>query len=186
MKKEDSLKNKEIWKDIPEYENLYQISNLGNVKSLDKTIKDTKGRKYQKKGIILKQRYDKYGYKYVKLTKKGKQKYMLVHRIVAKVFINNPENLPQINHKDENRTNNNVNNLEWCDCIYNNNYGNRNKKIQDRISKSIIQLDKNNNFIKKWKNSIEASKSLNINGGNIRSCCRNELKTAGGFIWRYY
>lgn len=168
----------EIWKDIPNYEGLYQISNIGNIKTLN--YKKTKKEK------ILKQRLDKYGYKYIKLSKNGKQTYYLIHRLVAQVFVLNPNNLPQINHKDENRTNNVYSNLEWCNCIYNNNYGNRNKKIQKALSKRIKQLDKNGNVIKIWNNSIEASKELNINSGNIRSCCRNELKTAGGYIWKRF
>lgn len=171
------MKIKEIWKDISNYEGRYQISNLGNVKSLNYAR--------TKKEHILKPQIDKDDYKYVNLYKNGKSKHYLVHRLVAQAFIPNKNNLPQINHKDENRQNNSYNNLEWCTCEYNNNYGDRNKKIQKARSKRIKQLNKEGKLIKIWNNSLEASKSLKINGGNIRSCCRNELKTAGGYIWKY-
>lgn len=171
------MKNKEIWKDIEGYEGIYQISNFGDVKSLNYSR--------TKKEHTLKQQIDKYGYKRVLLYKNNKSKHYLIHRLVAQAFIPNPDNLPQINHKDENRQNNVFNNLEWCDCKYNNNYGNRNQKIQKSLSKEIKQLDKNGKLIKIWENSIIASKHLNIHSGNIRSCCRHELKTAGGYIWEY-
>ncbi|MBR4486649.1 HNH endonuclease [bacterium] len=177
------MKNKEIWKDIPEYEALYQVSNLGNIKSLDLIVIDKLGRKYVKKGKLLKQRIDKYGYNYVHLHKNGNEKYKLVHRLVAEAFIPNPNNLPQVNHKNEIKTDNNIENLEFCDVKYNLNYGTRNEKVSKNKSKKIKQLDKDGNLINIWLNSLEASKKLNIHSGNIRSCCRGELKTAGGYKW---
>lgn len=177
------MKIKEIWKDIKGYEGLYQVSNLGNVKSLNIIIFDKLGRKHIKKSKILKQRMDKYGYKYVQLHKNGNTKHKLVHRLVAENFILNTNNLLQVNHKNEIKTDNNVENLEWCTNKYNLNYGNRNKKISKIKSKKIRQLDKKGNLIKIWINSLEASKKLNINSGNIRSCCRGMLKTAGGYKW---
>ena len=113
---------KEIFKDIEEYEGLYQISNLGRVKSL----------KYGKERI-LKPAKDKKGYLYVCLYKQGKMKIYRVHRLVAQAFIPNPNNLPQVNHKDEDKTNNASSNLEFCDAKYNNNYGNHNKKMGEKI-----------------------------------------------------
>ena len=111
----------EIYKDIKDLEGLYQVSNLGNVKSLN----------YHRSGKskLLKPGKDKNGYLFVILSKNGKMKTFRVHRLVAETFIPNPNNLPCVNHKDENPSNNNISNLEWCDYQYNNSYGNHNKKI---------------------------------------------------------
>lgn len=101
----------EIWKDIKGFEGLYQVSSYGNVRS------------YYRGGRILKPKKDKDGYLEVCLRKNNKSKYFKIHRLVAFVFIENTDNLPQVNHIDENKMNNNINNLEWCDCYYNINYG---------------------------------------------------------------
>ena len=117
---------KETWKPIKNYEGLYEVSNKGQVRSLN----------YKRTGEIkiLKLRVDKYGYLQVHLSKNGKHYAKSIHRLVAQTFIPNPNNYSQVNHKDEKRDNNNVENLEWCNCKYNNNYGNRNKKISESIS----------------------------------------------------
>lgn len=119
----------EIWKDIKEYKNAYQVSNLGNVRSIDRQLPD--GRK--RKGIILKPYVDKDGYKHVTLTQNGKSTHYIVHRLVAIAFIENPNKLPIINHKDESKDNNCVNNLEWCNVKYNINYGKRTEKVMAKI-----------------------------------------------------
>lgn len=106
----------EEWKDVPNYEGLYQVSNLGRIKSL----RDKNGKAREK---ILKLKLSKFGYYQICLCKNGKQKWYFVHRLVALAFIPNPNNLPQINHIDENKTNNYVENLEWCTSKYNSNYG---------------------------------------------------------------
>ena len=102
------MNNKEVWKDVKGYEGLYQVYDFGNVRSLDRTINSRSicGRR-------LKQFNDKNGYKKVVLFKKGSHIYIGVHRLVAQAFIPNPNNYPQVNHKDENKSNNCVNNLEW-------------------------------------------------------------------------
>ena len=112
----------EIWKDIDGYEGLYQVSNLGRVKSL-----------HHNKEKILKGSYAKEGYHLISLSKEGTQKRCLVHRLVATAFIPNPYKLECVNHKDENPRNNNVDNLEWCTKAYNNCYGTR----LERLSKSL-------------------------------------------------
>lgn len=121
----------ELWEDIKGYEGRYKISNKGRVKSLI----NNKGNFREK---ILKPSKDKDGYLQVGLSKNGIQKTKRIHQLVAKAFIKNPCNYPLINHKDENKSNNNVDNLEWCTVIYNNNYGTRNK----RLSKSLSKLKK--------------------------------------------
>ena len=115
----------EIWKDIPGYENLYQVSSYGNVRSLN----------YRNKHIThnLKLYLDKYGYYRVDLHKNGKIEKWLVSRLVATVFIPNPHNLPQVNHKDEDSKNNRVENLEWCTAKYNVNYGTRNERCSKKM-----------------------------------------------------
>lgn len=116
----------EVWKDIENYEGLYQISNFGNVKSLTRQVytsnpKFTGYRVLREK--LLRPGKTKDGYSSVVLRKDGKGKSYYVHRLVAEAFLQNPHNLPEINHKDENKENNHVNNLEWCTHIYNGNYG---------------------------------------------------------------
>lgn len=112
----------EIWKDISGYEGLYQVSNLGNIKSFN----------YGGHGKIKLLKLENFkGYKRVVLSKNGKTKRYFVHRLVAMTFIPNPDDLPIVNHKDENKTNNNVNNLEWCTHEYNVNYGTRNERTSE-------------------------------------------------------
>lgn len=164
---------KEKWKDIKGYEGLYKISNTGLVSSLH----------YRKsnKEQILKCGSDKDGYLQVNLCKNGKHKNHKIHRLVAIHFIENPNNLPQINHKDENKTNNNVDNLEWCTNKYNNNYGTKN----DWNKKSIVQLSLDYKFICQYDSIIEAAKKINKNHSHITQCCQKKRRTAYGYIWRY-
>lgn len=122
--------SKECWKDIDGYLGIYQVSNLGNVRSVDRQLND--GRK--RKGIVLRQYTDKDGYKHVILYKDSKSKHFFVHRLVAKAFVDNPASLPQVNHKDETRNNNSAENLEWCDAKYNLVYGRHLEKISEKIS----------------------------------------------------
>lgn len=123
----------EEWKDIKGYEGLYQVSNLGRVRSLSRYVKHRTI--YILKGKLLKQRTRGKGYLAVTLCKNSKLKHYYVHRLVAEAFIPNPNNLPQVNHKDENKSNNCVDNLEWCDDKYNTNYGTRNERHSMAIKK---------------------------------------------------
>lgn len=120
---------KEIWKDIPNYEGIYKINNLGEIRRYSTyCIYDRRIPEYHN----IKAHIDKNGYYRVLLSKNNKIKNYLVHRLVAQTFIPNPNNLPQVNHKDENKTNNNVNNLEWCTRSYNCQYGTRTKRIAEK------------------------------------------------------
>ena len=170
----------ERWKDIKDYEGLYQVSDLGRVKSLPRngTIK---------KSRILSKCYDKNGYQIVSLSKNGIHKTFKVHRLVAETFIPNIDNLSQINHKDENKQNNNVNNLEWCDVTYNINYGTRTKRSAEKHSKPICMFDTKGNYIKTYKSGVDAFEDTNISRYHISSCCNKRYgrKTAGGYVLKY-
>ena len=135
------------------------------------------------------------GYLYVKLWKDGKSKRYLVHRLVAQAFLLNPNNLPVINHKDENKQNNRVENLEWCSSSYNNNYNDRAKKVGKKVaekltnhpktSKPIIGIDKVTGLIVEFVSCMEAERQTGINNSNIIKCCQGKLKSCGGFYWMY-
>ena len=140
----------EEWRDVKGYEGLYQVSNEGRIKSLERDWTFGKGGKRHKDETIMKLQKSSRGYNRLILTKDGVETYKLVHRLVAEAFIENPQNLPQVNHKDENKTNNFVfvnddgsvdlekSNLEWCDQQYNNTYNDRHLKAGLKISKSCI------------------------------------------------
>ena len=164
----------EIWKDIEGYEGLYQISNKGRVKSL----------KWGKERI-LKPGITSSGYLKVLLCKNGMIKHIKIHRLVANAFITNPENKPQVNHKDENKFNNSVNNLEWSTAKENNNFGTRNERAGNSLSIPILQYSKSGDFIREWLGAREVERVLGINNSNITKCCKGKRKYAGSFIWRY-
>lgn len=182
----------EEWRDIKGYEDLYQVSNLGRVRSLDRYEFFSLGKRFRK-GIIIKSSEDKNGYNRVSLTKDGKQKFFFVHRLVAEAFIPNPNNLPFINHKDEVKYNNCVDNLEWCTHEYNMNYGNRlqkcSKSLTNRrdLSKSVLQFTLDGTFVAEYPSTMEAERMLGVNHSSISACCRGKkyLKTVGGYKWRY-
>lgn len=171
----------EIWKDINGYEGLYQISNLGRVKSVDRYLID--GRFIN--GGIMAIRISNSGYLRVGLRNGKEQKTFLVHRLVAEAFISNPDNLPQVNHKDENKENNCVENLEWCTAKYNNNYGTHVERSTAPQRKTVYQYSIDGQFIKEWPSSIEIQRQLSFSQGNISACCRGERKTAYGYKWFY-
>lgn len=167
----------EIFKDIKDYEGLYQISNLGTIKSLYN---------YKRDGNNILKPQIKRGYYQIGLRKDNKRKWFSVHRLVAETFIDNPNNYKYVNHKDENKLNNNINNLEWCTMSYNNTYGTRLEKVKQKVSKKVLQYDLEGNFIKEYSSLKEANKLNNMKSiGNISKCCKGEYKTAGGYIWRY-
>ena len=134
------MEKDEIWKDIFGYENIYQVSNLGRVRGLKRKTGNSTGY-YIRKGKILKKAMNIHGYEFVILSKNGKRKTITVHRLVAEAFIPNPNHFPCINHKNENRACNIVENLEWCTHKYNSNYGTSQKRKVMAISKPIIQMD---------------------------------------------
>lgn len=190
----------EIWKDIVGYEGLYQVSNLGRVKSLDHFRNTGLNRGYLQKGKILKPSMDMYrNYLRVQLSKKGKVVSIRIHRLVAQAFIPNPKNKPQVNHIDGNKLNNCVDNLEWVTIreniqhAYDTGLAMVSEETKKKISETslnrncieIIQYDKNGKFITKWKSAHEIQRELGLNNANIIQVCKGTRKTAGGYIWRY-
>ena len=180
----------EEWKDIEGFEGVYQVSSLGRVKTLDRYLTASYGSKQFRKGQIIKGVVMPNGYLVVGLWRNNKSKSQYVHRLVAKAFIPNPNSLAQVNHKDEDKSNNCVSNLEWCDHLYNHNYG----TIKQRISQSNLALQKGtriaqykgDELIAIYANSLEASKQTGIDSSAIRKVClgRKKFNTAGGYIWR--
>lgn len=171
----------EIWKKYLDFEN-YMISNYGRCKSLTRdVICKSKHRTIRER--ILKPRLEKNGYLRYNIYKNNKSYKISIHKMVAKCFIPNPNNYPCINHKDENKSNNYVDNLEWCTHKYNMNYGIRNKRIANTLSKKVNQYDLDGNFIKTWGSILEAREYYNTN--HISECCKGKLKQTKGYIWRY-
>lgn len=158
-------------------ENKYMVSNKGEVLS----------NSYRKQGFCRKLAQTNHnGYPHVNLCVNGKMKRFQVHRLVAMAFIPNPDNLPCVNHKDENKSNNHVENLEWCTQKYNNNYGTANKRRGESGQVAIIQLTLDNKFVSKYNSSKEAA---NANGFCSSSCitavCKGRQNTAYGYKWIY-
>lgn len=172
---------KGIWKNIKDFE-IYQVSNLGNVRRYNKANEyDKRIKKY----TYLKFQTTKRGYLQVSLYKNGKQYRKTIHRLVAETFIPNYNNYSQVNHINEIKSDNKVENLEWCDNWYNSHFGNHIENARIGHFKKINQYDLNNNFIKQWNSIIEASNTLKIDTSSISKVCKNKRKTAGGYVWKY-
>lgn len=167
----------EIWRDIKGYEGFYQVSNLGRVRNsmTDKILKPVPNHRYLR----------------VTLCKNGVHKLFRIHRLVAQAFIPNPDNLPTVNHKDQDKTNNCVDNLEWSDMEYQINYGDRNNRVSQKQindpnkSKPVVQYTLDMVFVAEYPSAREASRQTGVDYGNIKHCCNGKFKTAGGYIWKY-
>lgn len=179
----------EEWKPIKEYENLYLISNYGNVKSQDRVVyqlhKDGGQAKHIYKGKKMKLQVRPNGYIYVGLHKNGKTKCFLVHRLVASHFIEKPKGKNYINHIDCNIANNFVGNLEWCTQSENIQYAYDNGRKEGPNKRKIMQCDMNNNVIKIWESEAQIERELHIFQSNIYKVCSGKRKKAGGYIWKY-
>lgn len=161
----------EKWKIIEGYEGLYEVSSLGRIRN--------------NKGKILKPiKSSTVNYYTVNLYKNGKSKSFLIHRLVARAFVPNPNNLPQVNHKDENKFNNEASNLEWCTCTYNLMYNGRSKRVGRTKSKKLLQLSLDGQIIKEWPSKKEAVRN-GYNEGSIYRCICGKLRTHKGFKWKY-
>jgi len=170
---------KETWKDVPNYEGLYQVSNLGRVKSFRKSTKFGCPSEY-----ILNPSIANHGYAEVTLYGNAGRHKILLHRLVATVFIPNPDNLPQINHKDENKLNNCVDNLEWCTPAYNNAYGTAKLRAIDTVSKPVEQLTYDGKVIAVYRSARIAGELLGIRKSTI-TLAINRHHQCQGYYWRY-
>ena len=177
----------EIWKDINSFEGIYQISDKGNIRSLDRKIICSNGSVRFQRGSGIKPYINKQGYRTVVLHNNGKHKMCRICRLVAEAFIQNPNNLPQVNHKDENKGNDEKENLEWCTCLYNLTYNNlhhrRNNK-NNKKSKPVAQI-KDGKIIKVFHSVREVERVLGFQNGNISQCCNGKTKTSYGYEWSY-
>lgn len=179
----------EIWKDIKGYEGYFQISNMGRVKSLHRYFNNNGGLTPVKEKI-RKQAKDTKGYLRTELSISGKGETKKIHRLVAEAFIPNSNNLPQVNHIDEIKTNNVYINLEWISNKDNVNDGSSiSRSSQSRInhplrSKVVLQYDLSGKFIKEYPSVAEASRQ-NGNNRHIGECCSGQHETACGFIWKF-
>lgn len=193
----------EVWKDIEGYEGLYQVSNWGKVRSLDREINHGGGNISKIKGKIKKAYKDKKDYLQIKLNKNGFGKSYLVHRLVGIAFLPNPNNLPQINHKSERKDENFVwinedgtvdfekSNLEWCDNWYNSHFGSHIKRVaksnlnNPKRSRKIGQYTLDGKLVAIYPSIREASRVLKIDSGFITMCCQGKRKSCHGFIFKY-
>lgn len=170
-----------MWATVPEYSR-YMVSDSGDVYSIAKNR-------------VLKHAISKFGYARVPLRNDAGEKHtIMVHRLVASAFLSNPDNLPQVNHINENRLDNRLENLEWCSPSYNINYGSRNEKVRQKLRKfkeqsvarKVEQIDANTgDVVKTWTSLREIERELGFAHGNIYACCTGKRKTRGGYLWRY-
>lgn len=175
----------EIWKPIDGYEGLYEVSNHGNVRSLDRYVMD-KGNPSLRKGRLISACDNGHGYKYVTLYKDGKQKHKHVHRLVAEAFVDNPNNLNEVNHLDFDKSNNVSTNLEWCSRQYNMHHALINGKLsneQNYIPIAKINLD--GFVIDKFDSIVDAAESVSGVPQNIGHCCRHTVMSMYGYYWEY-
>lgn len=171
----------EIWKDVESYKGYYQVSNLGNVRSLTRSFTRSDGKVKTFQGKLLTTKAEPSGYKHVNLSKHGKAHSVRIHRLVAYAFIENPNNYPCINHKDENKQNNTVDNLEWCTYQYNLTYNDKQLKRATKVDRYA----KDGAYINTYISLTEAQRDTGADQRNIGACCRGKIKSCGGYVWKY-
>ena len=180
----------EEWRAVAGYEGLYEVSNLGRVRSLGRTImRNTRWgtvKPYTIKPRVLKHKICQGGYHQVGLFDiDGVSKPFKVHRLVAQYFVSNPDNLNEVNHKDEDKANNRADNLEWVTHIANCNYGTRNERSAVNSGRQVEQLTRDGHHVAFYQSASEASRTTGIGRKNINECLRLRSQTAGGYRWKY-
>lgn len=179
------MEKTEIFKDIYGYEGLYQISNFGNIKSADRERLGRGGSIRKCPGRILKPKINNKGYYQVDLfNSENKSKRFLIHRLVAEAFLDNSNNYDQINHIDNDHTNNHVDNLEWCNNYQNNLWKKVTSSDKKHVAKTVLQYSLDGTLIKEWESAKSAEKD-GFDHSAISKCCRGILKTSKGFIWKF-
>lgn len=161
----------ETYRDIQNYEGLYKVSDQGNIMN--------------NKGYIMRPAKNNKGYDLISLSKKGETKTLLVHRLVAETFIPNPNNLPQVNHIDENKDNNSVSNLEWCDMDYNIHYGTALERTHNCLKLPVIMYDLDMNFVC-FYDSVSATEKDGFVDTGVLKCCRGKQRKHKGFIFKFF
>lgn len=192
----------EIWKDVAGFEKYYQVSNFGRVRSKDRLIINAQNT-YLKKGRILKPCFDgAKHYLFVGLHIENKVKQINVHRLVANAFVPNPHNFPQVNHINEDKTDNRATNLEWCTAAYNTNFGSAMKRAAQTYRKHynrqkiayensaccrkiVFQYSLSGLFLKEWESLTEIQRELGFCRSNISKCCKGIYSQANGYIWKF-
>ena len=165
----------EIWKDVVGYEGLYKVSNRGNIYSVER--KGANGRKFG--GMMLKPTHQSHGYLHIGLSKDGTYKKKLVHRLVLESFVPNPNGLPEVNHRDEDKKNNYVENLEWCDTRYNLNYGTARKRAAQKTSKKVRAVNVETGEVITFNSTVEAG-NKGYDRVNVGLACRGVYKSSNG------
>lgn len=179
------LFEQEEWRDIKGFEGLYQVSNMGRVKSMSRSVRaNTCGVRILPEKI-LREGESNSGYMLVVLCKEGKHHNKMVHRLVAEAFIPNPQNYAEVNHKDENKLNNNLNNLEWCNRAYNVNYGTGVSRCAKTKWKAVEMIDSDGCIIKHFCSALEAERQTKVSRKSISLVCLGKKREAGGYLWRF-
>lgn len=177
----------EIWKPVRGYEGLYEVSNFGRVKSLKRVVNShpVNCKRTLPEKIRTGRLNKKLGYMMISLSVGNVNKQNYIHRLVAEAFVPNPNNYPMVNHKDEDKANNSVDNLEWCTAKYNMAYSNVFGQAKSKNSKPVCQYDYDGNLIKEYPSSNEAGRALNVRPYCISFCCQGKIGSVRGFLWRY-
>lgn len=187
-----SMENTENWKPVKGYEGIYEVSDLGRVRSIDRVMVFKTGRAVLLKGRIMKQNTHYKGYKRLLLSNgEDREHGHFVHRLVADAFIPNPDGLPEVNHKDENKANNRADNLEWCTHRANSQHGSRGARIgawhlQNSPRRvAINQLTMDGQYIQTFPSQGEAARQVHGSQGTINMALKDQRKSAYGYKWEY-
>lgn len=188
----------EEWRQIPEFEGLYEVSNTGKIRSLARIVNSCYGSKMALQSKEIKLNLKRNGYMYVCLSKEGSANTYRVHRLVALAFISNPNNQPQVNHKNGVKNDNRVGNLEWCTASQNSNhayssnlrfspsYWKDKSGSEHNLSKPVVMMTQQDETVRMFGSSYEAERETQIANQNISKCLKGKRKTAGGYKWKYH
>ena len=176
----------ELWRPVKGYEGFYEVSNLGRVRSVDRFVRNSHNGDYTvfKKSIIKKPTLDDGGYETITLNKEGRWETRLVHRLVAIAFLGDPEEGQEVNHKDENKRNNQVSNLEWCSKAYNVRYGTRARRAAAKRSRPVLQCTLDGEIIQEYQ-SLSSVKEDGFNPSNVKAVCDGKFSQMNGYGWRW-